>query len=245
MKPSFSAGVLARLRTPAVLMLALGALWFTITFSSPGAGASMVVPPPQLDLAPSAAHSETAVFAGGCFWGVQGVFQHVAGVQSAVSGYAGGSRENAHYERVGTGGTGHAEAVRIVFDPQVISYGQLLQIYFSVAHDPTQFNRQGPDRGPQYRSTVFAANADQARVAAAYIEQLMKADIFGKALATTVETGRDFYPAETYHQDYMARNPGDPYILVHDRPKLEMLKRLFPQAYLDEPVLVLRNGKLL
>ena len=234
MKRSF-----APLRTAGVLVLALAALWFTLTLSSPGARPPGSLPPPELDLAPGAGRSETAVFAGGCFWGVQGVFQHVVGVQSAVSGYAGGSQETASYESVGTGRTGHAEAVRIVFDPATISYGELLQIYFSVAHDPTQLNRQGPDHGPQYRSTVFATNDEQARVASAYIEQLTKANTFGKALATTVETGRGFYPAETYHQDYMTRNPGSPYILVHDRPKLDQLKLQFPQRYRDKPVLAL------
>jgi peptide-methionine (S)-S-oxide reductase len=243
MKPSFLAKSLAGLRTAAVLGLGLAALWIAITFSS-GADTPVVVPPPAFDLAPGASRSETVVFAGGCFWGVQGVFQHVAGVQSAVSGYAGGSEETASYERVGTGGTGHAEAVRIVFDPQVISYGQLLQIYFSVAHDPTQLNRQGPDFGPQYRSTVFASDEEQARIASAYIGQLTKADTFGKALVTTVETGRSFYPAEAGHQDYMLRNPRNPYIVVHDLPKLEQLKRLFPQVYRAEPALALKDGKL-
>ncbi|MGC4060778.1 MAG: peptide-methionine (S)-S-oxide reductase MsrA [Aquabacterium sp.] len=199
---------------------------------------AVVVPPPVTDAAPATGPMETAVLAGGCFWGVQGVFQHVQGVSSVVSGYAGGKAETAHYEMVGSGDTGHAESVRIAFDPRKISYGRLLQIYFSVAHNPTELNRQGPDSGTQYRSTIFTANAEQARVAQAYIGQLDQAKTFGKPLATTVEPLKGFYAAEGYHQDYLTLHPEQPYIAINDLPKVENLKRLFPALYRDKPVLV-------
>jgi len=198
------------------------------------------VPAPTADLvaAPTAAKTETAVFAGGCFWGVQGVFQHVKGVSNAVSGYAGGEASTARYQQVGSGRTGHAEAVRITYDPQQISYGKLLQIYFSVAHDPTELNRQGPDSGTQYRSTVFAQNAEQARVAKTYIAQLDQARAFGKPLATTIEMSKNFYAAEAYHQDYLTLNPTQGYIVVNDLPKIDDLKKLFPESYKAVPALV-------
>jgi peptide-methionine (S)-S-oxide reductase len=195
------------------------------------------IPPPALD-EPLKGDVETAVFAGGCFWGVQGVFQHVVGVKEAISGYAGGRQEDAHYQIVGTGRTGHAESVRITFDPRKVSYGRLLQIYFSVAHDPTEFNRQGPDRGTQYRSTIFPASDEQAKVAEAYIAQLDAAHVFSKPIATTVEPGRSFYPAEGYHQNFLTLNPTYPYIVINDMPKIETLKRLYPEAYRADPVLV-------
>lgn len=222
-------------RIPVLLMVAT--LWQAP--AAHAASSAPTVPAPATDLAARATPTlQTAVFAGGCFWGVQGVFQHVAGVQSAVSGYAGGSAETATYPRVGSGRTGHAESVRIVFDPKVITYGQLLQIHFSVAHDPTQRDRQGPDVGPQYRSTIFPVDAEQARIARSYIEQLTRANTFGKPLATTVEADKPFFPAESYHQDFMTANPRHPYIVMHDLPKLAQLKRLFPAAYRAEPVLV-------
>jgi peptide-methionine (S)-S-oxide reductase len=197
-----------------------------------------VVPGPALDARPGQPALQTAVMAGGCFWGVQGVFQHTKGVVGAVSGYAGGERRTAQYDLVGTGSTGHAEAVQVTFDPAQISYGKLLRIYFSVAHDPTQKDRQGPDVGPQYRSAIFPINDEQANVALAYISQLDRAQVFETAIATTVELDRKFYPAEAYHQDYMVRHPRDPYILMHDRPKVADLKRLFPEQYRSEPILV-------
>ncbi len=178
------------------------------------------------------------MLAGGCFWGVQGVFQHVAGVKNAVSGYAGGDATTAHYRVVGSGATGHAEAVQITFDPSEISYGKLLQVYFSVAHDPTQLNRQGPDRGTQYRSTIFPQNAAQAKVAEAYIGQLEKAKVYDAPVVTTVETGKMFYTAEDYHQDYLTLNPTAPYIVYNDLPKIAHLERLFPDLYRADPVLV-------
>lgn len=181
--------------------------------------------------------SNTAILAGGCFWGVQGVFQHVKGVQSAVSGYAGGQRSTAHYEEVGSGRTGHAEAVKVTFDPAVISYGEILRIYFSVAHDPTELNRQGPDRGTQYRSAIFPADAAQVRIAEAYVKQLRNAKTYGQPIVTTIETGKAFYPAEDYHQDYLTRNPTAPYIVANDLPKIGDLKRLFPERFRSTPVL--------
>lgn len=195
------------------------------------------LPPPALDEALKG-DVETAVFAGGCFWGVQGVFQHVAGIKEAVSGYAGGKAEDATYQVVGSGRTGHAESVRVTFDPKTVSYGRLLQIYFSVAHDPTELNRQGPDRGTQYRSTIFPTSEEQAKVAKAYIAQLDSAHIFSKPIATTLEPGRDFYPAEAYHQNFLTLNPTYAYIVINDMPKIENLKRLYPDAYRADPVLV-------
>lgn len=198
------------------------------------------VPAPTVDLtAPAGATTATAVFAGGCFWGVQGVFQRVEGVSNALSGYAGGEARTARYDEVGSGRTGHAEAVRISYDPRKVSYGKLLQIYFSVAHDPTELNRQGPDTGPQYRSTVFAENAEQARIASAYIAQLNQARTFGnKPLATTVEVSKPFYAAEDYHQDYLTLHPNQPYIAINDLPKIDDLKKLFPESYKATPSLV-------
>ena len=196
------------------------------------------IPAPAMDEAAPHATSEIAVLAGGCFWGVQGVFQHVAGVSNAVSGYAGGERATAHYEQVGSGRTGHAEAVQITFDPRKISYARILQIYFSAAHDPTELNRQGPDVGTQYRSAIFPSDADQARIARAYIAQLDKAKVFDVAIVTKVEPDRAFYPAEGYHQDFLTRNPGYPYIVINDLPKIESLKRLYPTLYRPEPSLV-------
>lgn len=199
---------------------------------------AVVIAPPAVDLADGAATTATAVFAGGCFWGVQGVFQHVEGVTNAVSGYAGGKAETADYQKVSRGWTGHAEAVRITYDPRKVSYGRLMQIYFSVAHDPTQLDRQGPDTGTQYRSAIFPQDAGQARVAAAYIAQLDQSHVFGRKIVTRIEPGQAFYPAEEYHQDFMVRNPGYPYIVINDVPKVENLKRLFPQVWRDQPVLV-------
>ena len=199
------------------------------------------IPAPALDEAPGKS-SETAVFAGGCFWGVQGVFQHVVGVSNAVSGYAGGEKATAHYQMVGSGTTGHAESARVTFDPRKVSYGRLLQIYFSVVHDPTQLNRQGPDAGTQYRSAIFPTNAEQAKVARAYIGQLDNAHAFGAPIATSIEPDRAFYPAEGYHQDFLERNPTYPYIVVNDLPKIEALKRLFPEYYRATPALVSKAG---
>lgn len=180
----------------------------------------------------------TAIFAGGCFWGVQGVFQHVRGVTQAVSGYAGGTRADADYRRVSTGGTGHAEAVAVTYDPTVIRYDELLRIFFSVALDPTEVDRQGPDDGPQYRSALFPQDAEQARIAGAYLAQLDAAKVFPRPIATRIEPGAQFYPAEAYHQDYMALHPSHPYIAFNDAPKLKALGHLFPERTRADPVLV-------
>lgn len=200
------------------------------------------IPAPVVDETRSTADKETAIFAGGCFWGVQGVFQRVNGVTNAVSGYAGGMADTAMYETVGSGTTGHAESVRVTFDPKKVSYGHLLQIYFSVAHDPTQLNRQGPDTGTQYRSTIFPTNDEQAKVAKAYIDQLNQARIYEAAIVTTIEPGKTFYPAEGYHQDFLTNNPDYPYIVYNDLPKIENLKKLFPTDYRQDPVLVAKAG---
>jgi peptide-methionine (S)-S-oxide reductase len=191
-----------------------------------------------MDETPSNTGSEAAVVAGGCFWGVQGVFQHVEGVTSAVSGYAGGEERTAHYEVVSTGATGHAESVQITFDPRRVSYGQLLRIFFSIAHDPTQRNRQGPDFGTQYRSAIFPRSAEQARIAKAYVAQLDSAHVFPEPIATTIEPDRPFYPAEVHHQDFLTLHPTYPYVVINDLPKVQALKRLFPELYRSAPVLV-------
>jgi peptide-methionine (S)-S-oxide reductase len=197
----------------------------------------IALPPPAVDVA-AGKSSAVTVFAGGCFWGVQGVFQHVKGVRNAVSGYAGGAHATATYEQTNNGTTGHAESVHITFDPGQVSYAQLLHVFFSVAHDPTQLNRQGPDIGSQYRSTIFPADAEQAAVAKAYIAQLDRTRAFRKSIVTTIEMNRKFYPAEKYHQDFLVRNPTYPYIVHNDLPKIENLKRLFPDLYRAKPVLV-------
>jgi len=197
-----------------------------------------VVPLPAVDEPAGTSTSEVAVLAGGCFWGVQGVFQHVDGVTSAVSGYAGGSKDTAEYETVSTGTTGHAESVQVTFDPHRISYGRILQIFFSVAHDPTELDRQGPDRGTQYRSAIFPTDAEQARVAEAYIAQLNRAHAFAAPIVTKIEPGRSFYPAEAYHQNYLTLHPEQPYIAINDIPKVAALKQLFPSLYRAAPVLV-------
>ena len=231
------------------LMLAGGAAGLAALYlprAMARAAPAQMLPAPLQDEQPAPAGGrEVAVLAGGCFWGVQGVFQHVEGVVSAVSGYAGGEEKTAHYEMVGSGATGHAEAVQVTFDPHRISYGRILQIFFTVAHDPTERDRQGPDEGPQYRSALFPTDAEQARIAAAYIAQLDQAKAFKAPIATVIEPGRSFYPAEGYHQDYLTRHPSQPYIVINDLPKVEALKRLFPQRYRADPVLVAatsRNG---
>jgi len=222
-----------------VLTAAAAAFWQTPARSAEDA---VVIPPPAID-EKAAAGTEKAIFAGGCFWGMQGVFQHVKGVSKAVSGYTGGSAKNAVYEVVGTGRTGHAESVEITYDPSKVTYGQLLQVYFSVAHNPTQLNYQGPDQGTQYRSTIFAENGEQKKIAESYIAQLDKAKAFGKPIVTTLETGKTFYPAEDYHQDFLTLNPTYPYIVYNDLPKIENLKALFPKLYSEKPVLVLASSK--
>jgi peptide-methionine (S)-S-oxide reductase len=203
-----------------------------------GSESAAVVAPPPLDDPRSSGAPQTAVLAGGCFWGVQGVFEHVRGVKRVLAGYSGGQAATARYDTVSGGDTGHAESVEITFDPAQISYGQLLQIAFSVVHDPTQLNRQGPDSGTQYRSAIFYADGSQKHIAEAYIAQLNQAHAFGKPVVTQVDKLTGFYPAESYHQDYMEHHPAAPYIAYNDAPKLENFKRLFPDLYRDTPALV-------
>jgi len=203
-----------------------------VVASNAGSRASVPVPSPVVDQAKAAAAGkETAVIAGGCFWGIQAVFQHVKGVVSATSGYAGGSKHTAEYEIVSTGETGHAESVQIVYDPSQITYGELLRVFFSVAHDPTQLNRQGPDSGTQYRSVIFYGNDEQKKIAEAYIVQLDQAKIFSRPIVTQVVPLQAFYPAEAYHQNYATLHPDNPYIAFNDAPKVEHLRQEFPALY--------------
>jgi peptide-methionine (S)-S-oxide reductase len=228
-----------RWSTPFLAVLAAGALgvffWRSPLF---GAEAPVVVTPPVVDNPKASGIPQTAVLAGGCFWGVQGVFEHVRGVQKVVAGYAGGDGSTAQYETVGSGTTGHAESVKITFDPAAISYGQILQIAFSVVHDPTQLNRQGPDVGTQYRSAIFYVDETQKHIAEAYISQLDSSHAFPRAIVTRVVPLKGFYPAEDYHQDYLIHNPSAPYIAMYDLPKVENFRRLFPELYSGRPVLV-------
>lgn len=217
----------------------LAALAFVpLSACSMAAEDAVVIPAPAHDLSSPQSPMATAVFAGGCFWGVQGVFQHLHGVTEAVSGYAGGSAATAHYEQVGGGDTGHAEAVKITYDPRQISYGKLLQVFFSVAHDPTQLDRQGPDRGTQYRSAVFVQNDEQQAVARDYIAQLDAAHVYAKPIVTRLEPLQGFYPAEDYHQNYLTNHPDNGYIMINDVPKVQHLKALFAEQYVQQPVLV-------
>ena len=206
--------------------------WLTIACLAPLAAAAAEFPAPALD-PPATAQKATAVVAGGCFWGVEAVFERLRGVSNAVSGYTGGKKATAHYEMVSSGLTGHAESVEITYDPSQISYGKLLQVFFSVAHDPTQLNRQGPDVGTSYRSAIFYANDEQKRLATAYIQQLDQAHIFPRSIVTQVVPLKGFYRAEDYHQDYALHNPDNPYIFVCDRPKIEALKQQFPDLFVD------------
>jgi peptide-methionine (S)-S-oxide reductase len=200
------------------------------------------IAPPAAE-APATGELETAVLAGGCFWGIQAVYQHINGVKNAVSGYAGGAQKDAKYESVGMGTTGHAEAVKVTFDPRVVSYGKILQVFFSVAHDPTQLNRQGPDSGTQYRSEIFPQSEAQAKAARDYIAQLDQAKAFKKPIVTKTGTVKAaFYPAEGYHQDYATRHPWQPYIVINDAPKVQNLKTMFPELWRDEPVTVAQAG---
>jgi peptide-methionine (S)-S-oxide reductase len=226
-------------KTAATVLVAAGLATAGLFPLTPGSAEEFrTIPAPAADASPSQQPTETAILAGGCFWGVQGVFQHVNGVTNAVSGYAGGEASTAQYELVGSGSTGHAESVQVTFDPSKITYGQILQIYFSVAHDPTQLNRQGPDSGTQYRSAIFPTSDEQARVAKAYIGQLNQTRIFPAAIVTKIEPGKAFYAAEDYHQDFLTRNPTYPYIVYNDLPKVEALKRMFPERYREKPALV-------
>lgn len=230
-------------RSTALLAAAAGALLLALAALVPGIRAfaaerAVEVPPLQQQSgAPAGNAPRTAVLAGGCFWGMEMVFQHVRGVTDVVSGYAGGSRDTAHYETVSSGTTGHAESVKITYDPSRVSYAELLRIYFSVAHDPTQLNRQGPDFGTQYRSDIFYADAQQKREAEAYIAQLKAARVFDQPIVTRVDALDGFYPAEAYHQNFGFRHPHYPYIVINDAPKVKHLQRLFPRLYRAQPVI--------
>src|SRR6266536_2083473 len=228
-----------RLSRLSLCAAAIGALAIAAFAVAPSRAAeeAVIIPAPASDVQP-ASGIQTAVIAGGCFWGVQGVFQHTTGVVNAVSGYAGGSKATADYTMVSTGATGHAVSVEIKYDPKKISYGKILQIFFSVAHDPTQLNRQGPDSGTQYRSAIFTTSDEQKKVAEAYIAQLNAARVYRKPIVTKVGPLEAFYPAEAYHQDYLTLHPNQPYIAINDLPKVANLKRLFANSYRAEPVLV-------
>jgi peptide-methionine (S)-S-oxide reductase len=203
--------------------------------AAPARASQMAALPPEPAPVGVTAATDTAVFAGGCFWGVEAVFEHLKGVKSAVSGYAGGGVASPSYQQVSTGSTGHAEAVQVVYDPSQISYEQLLHVFFSVAHDPTQLNRQGPDVGTQYRSAIFYANEEQHQAAETYIAQLRAAKAFPRPIVTEISALRGFYQAESYHQHYLTRHPHSPYIMINDAPKLEHLRREFPALYRDPP----------
>ena len=226
-----------RLRSRIAQLAALGVAGTLLWLSQPAAiAAAAALPPPAMDTQKEAGPLQTAVLAGGCFWGVQGVFEHVRGVRQVIAGYTGGDASTAQYETVSEGDTGHAESVRISFDPARVSFGQLLQVAFAVAHDPTQLNRQGPDTGTQYRSAIFYTNDDQQRVASAYIAQLNGAHAFPDRIVTEVTPLKRFFPAEHYHQDYLKLHPDQPYIAYNDLPKIRNLKQLFPDFYTETPV---------
>ena len=219
---------------------ALAALAVTVVLAGCSASAADVkgaIPAPRVDVpAAEATGRQVAVLAGGCFWGLQGMFEHVTGVTRVVAGYAGGEESTANYDAVSTESTGHAESVEITFDPKTISYGELLRLFFSVAHDPTQLNRQGPDSGPSYRSEIFFTTPSQERVARAYVAQLEQAKVFASPIVTKIEPLKGFYPAEDYHQDYLIHHPNQPYIVFNDLPKIDALKRIYPQHYRANPV---------
>ena len=226
--------VLSRVALAAALLLGAGLL---VSWRAPAAEQAALIAPPAIDSPKSAGPAQTAVLSGGCFWGMQGVFEHVRGVRRVVSGYAGGAKGTADYGSVSTGSTGHAESVQISFDPAAVSYGEILRVFFSVAHDPTQLNRQGPDVGTQYRSSIFYVDETQKRIAEAYISQLDSSRAFSRPIVTRVDPLKGFYPAEDYHQDYLYHNPSAPYIAMYDIPKVENFKHLFPELYSGRPVL--------
>jgi len=232
------------LRRLSLCAAAIGALAIAAFAVAPSRAAeeAVIIPAPTTDVQP-ASGIQTAVIAGGCFWGVQGVFQHTAGVVNAVSGYAGGSKATADYNMVSMGTTGHAESVEIKYDPKKISYGKILQIFFSVVHDPTQLNRQGPDSGTQYRSAIFTTDDEQRKVAEAYIAQLNAAKVYKKPIVTKVGPLEAFFPAEAYHQDYLTLHPNQPYIAFNDIPKVENLRKIFAENYIEKPTLV-SNAKV-
>jgi peptide-methionine (S)-S-oxide reductase len=220
---------------PRHIPLLLGLALLTLVQACGAAERAVSLPAPAVDVPAAAIKGpQTAVFAGGCFWGVEAVFRHVKGVSSAVSGYAGGAAKTADYDSVSSGTTGHAESVKVTYDPGQVSYGQLLTVFFSVAHDPTQLNRQGPDTGTQYRTAIFTTSDEQKRVAQAYVAQLDQAKVFGRPIVTEIVPLPAFYPAEAYHQNYLALHPTQPYIVFNDLPKVANLKTQFPTLYTDK-----------
>jgi len=221
-----------------LVIVAMSVGCISVPTDAVSAEVNTAIPAPLVDNPKASGPLQTAVLAGGCFWGVQGVFEHMRGVMKVLSGYSGGEKATAQYEIVSSGRTGHAESVQIVFDPKEVSYGELLQVYFSVAHDPTELNRQGPDTGTQYRSEIFYADDSQKRIAQAYIAQLDKARIFRSGIVTRVDPLKGFYPAEDYHQDFLIKNPQFPYIVVNDIPKIQNLKKVFPAYYRGQAVTV-------
>ena len=230
-RPFLGTDFMHRFIVRGALVAAVMAPLIAFSRSRPAAEAVMVPPAPDVALASPGSALETVVLAGGCFWGIEAVYEHIKGVTDAVSGYAGGTKAQADYEVVSSGTTGHAEVVRVTFDPSKVSLQKLLQVFFSVAHDPTQLNRQGPDVGPQYRSAIFFANEEQERTARAYIDQLTTATVFPRPIVTQIVKLHGFYSAEEYHQDFAEKNPTHPYILIHDRPKVENLRAQFPDLY--------------
>jgi len=231
--------LLKRFSTSTLIMFAICiALFLCVLQPAKAFESAVTIPPPLLDNPKTAGTLQTAVLAGGCFWGVQGVYQHVHGVRKVLSGYSGGDQSKADYHSVSTGTTGHAESVQVIFDPKEVTYGEILQVYFSVAHDPTLLNRQGPDSGTQYRSNIFYADDNQKKIAVAYIAQLDKAKLFHSPIVTRIDPLKAFYPAEDYHQDFLVNNPSYPYIVINDIPKVNNLKKLLPGLYQDQAVTV-------
>jgi peptide-methionine (S)-S-oxide reductase len=223
---------------PGLVLMACGVL---ASVTACGAESAVVIPAPATDSAKAAGPAQTAVLAGGCFWGVQGVYQHLRGVRQVLSGYAGGDKGSADYEAVSSGRTTHAESVQITYDPVQVTYGEILQVFFSVVHDPTQLNRQGPDHGPQYRSAIFFANDEQKNIAQAYIAQLDQAKLYRGSIVTRVDPLKGFYAAEDYHQDYLINNPRNPYIVINDLPKVQNFARTFPELYRPQAVTVAKG----
>jgi peptide-methionine (S)-S-oxide reductase len=228
-----------KLRPALIAALVLAPIAAMLPLLAANSEPAIALDPPKVDAAATGAGLQTVVLAGGCFWGIQAVYQHTKGVTKAVSGYAGGAAKDADYETVSSGRTGHAESVEVTFDPKVISYGKILQIFFSVAHNPTELNRQGPDIGTQYRSEIFPQNDEQRKIAAAYVEQLSAAKAFPRAIVTKIDSeAAHFYPAEAYHQDFAVKHPNHPYIVYNDAPKVENLKQMFPDIFRAQPVTV-------
>ena len=228
-------------RAGSLIGLAFVALGALAQITACAAEPAVAIPAPALDSPKATGPLQTAVVAGGCFWGVQAVFQHLRGVRQALSGYAGGDKATAEYEVVSSGRTGHAESVQITYDPALVSYGEILQVFFSVAHDPTQLNRQGPDHGTQYRSAIFYANDEQKKIAQAYITQLDNAHVFASPIVTRVDPLKGFYAAEDYHQDFLINNPYNPYIVINDLPKVQNFARTLPALYQPKAVMVAKG----